>query len=97
VTYRLSLDAVQDLESIQQYVLEKRPSSVDDVMESIEAACILLGLHPGVGRTRDEIAAGVLSFPAGRYLIFYDKDNDTINILRVIHGSRDIPIAFFDR
>jgi len=64
------------------------------LLASIEAACELLAEHPGVGRHRAEIAPGVLSWPVGSYVIFYRPNPRPVVIARVLHGSRDLPIAF---
>jgi toxin ParE1/3/4 len=47
-----------------------------------------------MGRRRDELAPGLRSFPAGRYVIFYLPLTDGVDIVRVLHGSRDIETVF---
>jgi len=47
-----------------------------------------------MGRARDELASGVRSFPFGRYVVFYAPLDDGIDIVRVLHGSRDIDAIF---
>jgi toxin ParE1/3/4 len=42
-----------------------------------------------LGRRREELAPGLLSFPFGRYVIFYEVIPDGIAIVRVLHGARD--------
>jgi toxin ParE1/3/4 len=50
----------------------------------------LIAESPYIGREREELAPGIRSFPAGRYLIFYRPIADGIEIVRVLHGSRDV-------
>jgi len=45
-------------------------------------------------RRREELAPGVQSFPFGRYVIFYHALGDAIEIVRVLHGARDIESIF---
>jgi toxin ParE1/3/4 len=46
------------------------------------------------GRARDELAPGVRSFPFGRYVVFYVPRNDGVDVVRVLHGARDIDAGF---
>lgn len=55
---------------------------------------MLLATHPGVGRARDEIAPGIFSWPVGSYVVFYRPDPQPVVIARVLHGSRDLAVAF---
>jgi toxin ParE1/3/4 len=47
-----------------------------------------------MGRTRDELAAELRSFPVGRYVVFYMPLDDGVDVIRVLHGSRDIDAIF---
>ena len=50
----------------------------------------------GIGRRRDELAAELRSLPIGRYVIFYLPIADGVEIIRVLHGARDIETIFHD-
>ena len=52
------------------------------------------GRQPGSGRYREELASGIQSFPFGRYIIFYRAVTSAIEIVRVLHGARDIENIF---
>ena len=47
-----------------------------------------------MGRARDELAPDVRSFPFGRYVIFYMPLDDGIDVVRVLHGARDVDAVF---
>jgi toxin ParE1/3/4 len=49
---------------------------------------------PGMGRKRDDLGKGLRSFPVKKYLIFYRQAKDDIEIVRVLHGSRNIEKFF---
>ena len=49
-----------------------------------------------MGRRREELAPGLRSFPVGRYLIFYVPLTNGVDIVRVLHGSRDLVALFED-
>lgn len=50
----------------------------------------MLADNPGAGRDRNDIVAGIRSFPVGRYLLFYRMLADGVELVRVLHGARDI-------
>lgn len=47
-----------------------------------------------MGRSREDIYPNVRSNPAGRDVIFYIPIDDSIEVVRVLHGSRDIEAIF---
>jgi toxin ParE1/3/4 len=65
-------------------------------LKKIESKLKMLAETPGMGRKRDELVPNLRSFPVGNYLIFYRPVNQGIEVLRVMHGARDIPSIFED-
>ncbi len=49
---------------------------------------------PGLGRSREELAPNLSSSLVEKDVIFYRPDAEGVEILRVIHGARDIPKLF---
>lgn len=47
--------------------------------------------QPELGRMRNEIRSELRSLVYEKHIIFYRVMNDNIRIIRVLHGSRDIP------
>lgn len=94
--FQLTPAAEEDVIEIDTYLSEHAGTAADRVLDGIEATCRLLGEHPGVGRHRDELGPGVMSFPASSYVVFYteDQDQSAVMILRILHGHRDIPTVF---
>jgi toxin ParE1/3/4 len=68
--YTLAHLAICDLEDIEAYVASDNPAAAERVIDAVEAACQLIADYPGVGRPREDIERGVMSFPVGAYLIF---------------------------
>ena len=54
----------------------------------------VLATQPMMGRARDELAPRVRSVPFGRYVVFYVPLDDGIDVVRVLHGARDIDAMF---
>ena len=90
--YELSRAADQDIEEIFDYSSAKFGS--DQAMEYVAAFEPLfkeLVANPELGRARDEIRTGLRSMPKASHVVFYRILADRIRIVRVLHGSRDIP------
>ena len=47
-----------------------------------------------MGRSRDELAAGIRSLAVGKYVIYYRRVGRAVRILRILHGARDIEKLF---
>lgn len=46
--------------------------------------------RPTLGKKRDELCSGCLSYPAGRHVIFYRCTETGIEVIRILHDSMDI-------
>jgi toxin ParE1/3/4 len=88
--------ASSDLTEIWGYIAEDSVANADLFIDKLHKTIQVLANQPGAGRRRDELASGILSFPIGRYIVFYRSKGNTIEIVRVLHGSRDIQ-AIFER
>ena len=89
----LTPQADLDLLEIGFYIAKDNLKSAEETLLLIDQKCRLLLRSPEMGRQREELAAGLRSFPAGSYLIFYRVIQDGIEVIRVLHGARDIPNA----
>lgn len=86
--------AEADILEIWDYIAEDSIAAADHWIDRLDEQFRLLATQPKMGRTRDELAAGVRSHPFGRYVIFYMPLDDGIDVVRVLHGSRDIDAVF---
>lgn len=88
----LSKAADADLEDIFDYTLEEfgldqavsYVSEFDDTFETISES-------PEIGRKREEIREELRSLVKDKYVIFYRILIDHIRVVRILHGSRDLP------
>jgi plasmid stabilization system protein ParE len=94
-TFRLSRQAIEDIDAIWDDVFERSLSIsvADKVISKIYEAFELLGSHPKAGHSRDDLTDKPLKFwSVYRYLIVYVADATPTAIVAVIHGARDIPV-----
>jgi toxin ParE1/3/4 len=87
-------EAESDLEEIWLYIAQDNPDKADKLLDEIEKSSRKIAQFTNMGRTRDELHLGLRSFPVGKYLIYYLPINGGIEIVRVLHGMRDIATFF---
>ena len=84
--------AESDLDEIWWYIAQDSPYHADRFLDYIQEKCLALASHPKMGARRNALKAGLRSQPVGDYLIFYFPLDNGIDIVRVLHGSRDMEI-----
>jgi len=92
IQVKLSDLAIHDLAGIEDYTA--RTWGDDQADEYLEQRFYWLAEHVGAGKSRDEIAQGLSSFPQGRHVIFYRASNSLLEIARVLHQAMDIEHQF---
>ena len=88
--------ALLDLVDIWAYIAEDSVRHADRFAALIDNQFRALARQPSVGRRRPELAPDLRSFPVGRYVIFYVPLPKGVEIVRVLHGARDIESTLLD-
>ncbi|MEI8295536.1 MAG: type II toxin-antitoxin system RelE/ParE family toxin [Alphaproteobacteria bacterium] len=88
--------AEADLLEIWRHIALDNPKNADLLLDTIEMSIRTLLRSPLMGRERPELMAGLRSFVCKRYVIFYLSLENNIELIRVLHGSRDIDFIFQD-
>jgi len=92
---KLSDLAIQDLAEIEDYTARTwGDGQADEYLDQLEQRFYWLAKHVEAGKSRDEIAQDLASFPQGRHVIFYRASNSLLEIARVLHQSMDIEHQF---
>ena len=94
MAYRLSEHAERDLDDIWEYVFddsasEERARKV--IVRLLETISLIAG-NPRIGRLRPDLRLGVRSLAADKYLAIYNTAAEDVQILRVVHGSRNLDL-----
>ena len=87
---RKSPQAEIDVASIWQFVSNNSVRAADAMLDRIEATFNMLAQSPLAGRERKDLGMKLRSFPVESYVIFYVPVADGIEVVRVMHGRRDI-------
>lgn len=93
----LSPEADQDLIDIWGHLARgASPGIADEQLRRIDRSAERLLDHPFSAQARDELAPGIRSLPVHPYMLFFRVTSDAIEIVRVLHGSRDVEAIFRD-
>ncbi len=92
--YRLTKEAEKDLKDLWVYLAERNDIAGDRQVAKLLDRFPMLAQFPTRGVSRDRLLEGLRSFPVKPYIIFYILIPDGIEILRIIHQSRDIEDYF---
>jgi toxin ParE1/3/4 len=86
--------AEEDLIEIWTYIVQDSPRAADRLLDRLDNVCGLLADNPHMGPLRADLAEGLRYFPTGNYLLLYREKQRGIEIVRVVHGARDLPGLF---
>lgn len=79
-----------DLADIWAFIAEDSVKNADKFAALLDDHLQALARRPHMGRSRPELAAELRSFPVGQYVVFYVPLHKGVEIVRVLHGARDI-------
>jgi toxin ParE1/3/4 len=86
--------AYTDLDAIADYIAEDNPRRAQSFVEELLAVCAEITTRPKGYPARTELGKGVRVALHGRYMIFFRDLPEEIRIERVLHGARDLVLAF---
>jgi toxin ParE1/3/4 len=90
--YRLSPLAERDLEDIWTYTLHSwSREQADHYHGDIIAAIEDLARGDRNGRDASDIRPGYIKYAVGRHFLFYRFTADSLDVIRVLHQSMDLP------
>jgi toxin ParE1/3/4 len=88
--------AITDLAEIWDFIADDSEGRADTFIDLLDRKIHTLERRRNIGRAREELAEGLRSFPVGRYIIFYRAISKGIEIVRVLHGARDLETLFHE-
>lgn len=91
-----SAQADEDLIEIWTYIAADSPAAADKLLRDLAAVFERTIDHPYLGRSAKEIALDARILAHGNYLLLYRllEADQTIELVRVLHGARDWPRLF---
>ena len=83
--------AKEDLLEIWEFIAAHDEVAADRYIDHLRDRALELVAFPQLGRTRDEVQPGLRSLLARNHLIFYRLQAAEIQVIRILHGSIDLP------
>ena len=87
---RLTEQAEADLDELWAYIAANHPDAADRMVDAVLEGGRMHVRFPNIGQNRDESRPGLRCFVVSPYVVFYRPMEDTIEVLRILHGARDI-------
>ena len=87
----LTKAARADLDEIFQYIARDNPKAASRVLEKLRQAMQMLARSPEIGHYRRDLASEPVRFwSVYSYLVIYRAETRPLEIVRVLHASRDV-------
>ncbi len=90
----ISPEAEIDLLEIWLYIAEDSLENADRFQDKLVSKARKLSESNEIGMDRPELGQDLKSFPVNRYLLYYRVIQTGIELIRVLHGSRDVQALF---
>ena len=83
--------ARRDVNDIWDYIAADNIEAADQVLDALDKAIVKLAKNPGMGHWREDLAdKRHRFFLVYSYLIVYRHETRPLQIIRVLHASRDV-------
>ena len=79
-----------DLLDIWAFIAEDNITAADKIVRQLDARSHELLDNPKMGLARDDVAKGMRHLVMSSYLILYRIDGDDVEIVRYLHGARNL-------
>jgi toxin ParE1/3/4 len=90
----LDLAAKADLIDIWQYIADDNPDAADRMLDRIWDGFCVIERCPYGGTARPELAINLRCYSVGNYVIYFRPAPRGVEIVRVLHGARDVDAIF---
>ena len=90
--FKLSPPAAEYIREAWAFIARDNLDAARRFRLRILEACRTIAQNPRIGHSREDLTSKpVLFWPEGKYLIIYNPARTPIEIVRVLHGARDVP------
>jgi len=93
-TVRYSPTARVDLLSIADWIARDSPAAAARLVDQIDAKLELLADFPEASEAVGEILPEMRRSLVGSYVVYHRRRGDELEVIRIVHGARDIRNIF---
>jgi toxin ParE1/3/4 len=94
--YFIAKEASQDLDEILDYFLVSNINAGERFIQRFNKKCENIAKFPNIGRSYAKFYPSLRGIPLDGYIIFYRVFEDSVVIVRVVSGYRDLKSIFVD-
>jgi toxin ParE1/3/4 len=91
--FRVARQAQEDLEDLWMRIARGSIRNADRFVAKLVGKFPTLAALPDLGSSYEELAPGLRGMVVGNYVVFYRRIAEGVEIVRVLHGARDLPEA----
>lgn len=91
---RVARLAKSDIDQAHDYIALDNPSAAVRWVQRMRDEFKFLARNPGAGESCDEVRSGLRSFTVGNYVIYFQVGSDALEVVRILHGRRDVNMVF---
>ncbi len=89
--FLLTPTAKEDLREIAEFIRQDSPEAAKRVLSKLRESMAKLAGTPLMGHLREDLTEEPIRFwPVYSYLVIYRPETRPLQILRVLHGARDV-------
>jgi toxin ParE1/3/4 len=85
-----------DVLDIWNYIAPDSLRSADRVIDRFSEVFALLAAYPEIGTEHPELGGGIRSFPDGRFVIYFRRTGEVLEIVRVVAAARKVSPDLFE-
>lgn len=87
----LSPEAAADLRELVDFIAEDNQDAARRFLARLRSEMERIVAAPGIGHRREDLTGQPVRFwPVGRYLVIYRQEGQDVEVVRVLHGARDV-------
>ena len=90
-------EAEQDLLNIWEFIADDNLAAADRLLALFTERFSLLAHNPLLGAACAEIDAELRFLIVGSYVAYYSVGEDSVTVLKILHGARDVTAIFRQR
>lgn len=91
--FRITWRARADIAELGDYIARDNPAAAERMLDRIKRRFQMVARQPLIGEARPDLRQDVRCVGEGRYVIYYrplEPGDETVEIVRVLHGARDV-------
>ncbi|MDJ0619671.1 MAG: type II toxin-antitoxin system RelE/ParE family toxin [Calothrix sp. MO_192.B10] len=94
--YYIAQEASQDLDDILDYFFSHNIDAGERFIREFNKKCQNIAKFPNIGRSYANLDPKLRGIPLDGYIVFYKVNKDSVVIVRVVSGYRDLESLFVD-